>query len=378
MTRSNVMVVSFLLALAQPALAQKANPIRDDLNKVGKDLMKNQKLYRHLLKQSTSLLGSLNKLDEELEDSQNQLQQTQQRMDELEKELENSRIQQQQASVSLDMLKKRLRKRLRILYMQGNIGWLNLLFSSESISEGLQRYDLIQHLAQSDKQLYENVLISRARLAETEKKIEQQRKSLEKTRIQLKKKKENSIMAREEKLRALELVRKKATLHHRALKELKHARARLVELVATMEGKPTKAKGFATWKGRLPMPVATAVVEVGFGREVDTRFKTVTIHTGIDLRAPMHTPVKAVYPGKVVFAKFFQGYGRLVILDHGGGYYTLYAHLAKFEVVKDQRVQQGQNIGTIGDSGSLKGAYLYFEVRKAGKAVDPMEWIKSS
>ncbi len=377
MTGRGLILFLFSFMLCVPEVyAQKTNPIKDDLNKLGKDLKKSQKLYRRLLRQSTSLLGEMGKLDAELEEANKQLQETQARMDELEMELEKSRIQQRQASVSLDLLKKRLKKRLRILYMQGDVGWLNLIFSSESISEGLQRYDLIEHLAKADQQLYENVVISRDRLWETQKKIRQQRKSLEQTRQQLKKKKEAAEAAREEKLSALDLLHKKAVLHHRALKELRHARKSLLELVATMEGKPSSAKGFATWKGRLPSPVDSPVLEVAFGKQIDPRFKTVTIHTGIDLRAPMHSPVKAVYPGKVVFAKVFQGYGRLVILDHGGGYYTLYAHLDQLDVRKGQRIQQGQQVGTVGDSGSLKGAYLYFEVRKGGKAVDPLAWVR--
>ena len=86
--------------------------------------------------------------------------------------------------------------------------------------------------------------------------------------------------------------------------------------------------------------------------------------------------MRAIYPARVVFADVFQGYGRLVILDHGGSYYTLYAHLDSLKAIKGLRVEQGETVGTLGDSGSLKGPYLYFEVRKRGRAVDPERWVR--
>ncbi len=83
----------------------------------------------------------------------------------------------------------------------------------------------------------------------------------------------------------------------------------------------------------------------------------------------------AVAPGKVVFAGWLRGYGNLLILDHGSGYHSLMAHLASVVPTVGAEVQPGEEVGTVGDTGSLKGAYLYFEIRKGGLAVDPAPWF---
>jgi septal ring factor EnvC (AmiA/AmiB activator) len=82
-----------------------------------------------------------------------------------------------------------------------------------------------------------------------------------------------------------------------------------------------------------------------------------------------------VAPGRVVHAGWFKGYGNLIIVDHGGGYHTLVAHLATMRTAMGEDVEAGEVLGTVGDSGSLKGPYLYFELREKGKPVDPRPWL---
>ena len=96
------------------------------------------------------------------------------------------------------------------------------------------------------------------------------------------------------------------------------------------------------------------------------------------VRAPLGTPVRAVWDGKVVHAGWFKGYGNLIILDHGDGIFSLMAHLDQMERSQDEQVHAGDRVGTVGDSGSLKGAYLYFELRDGQKPLDPERWVSRS
>jgi murein DD-endopeptidase MepM/ murein hydrolase activator NlpD len=109
---------------------------------------------------------------------------------------------------------------------------------------------------------------------------------------------------------------------------------------------------------------------------VHPRFGTRTFKNGVDIAAGEGTDVAAVYPGHVVYTGWFKGYGNLIILDHGNDYFTLYAHVADMLVREGDDVKQGQRIGTVGDTGSLAGALLYFEVRYQGKPLDPVEWLR--
>lgn len=353
-----------------------ANPVREDLKHLKRDLNRERRVFSRLQHESTSLLATLQELDAQVEQTDRELVETEQRLAEVERKLADSRRMREQAAESLSALRARLGQRLRQIYVQGELGWLDLIFGADSISEALQGYELAKRLAIADERLARQVARSRDQIVETELRIAQQKRDLEQAREQVEQRRVQAAAARDEQLAAVDLVRRKAGLHRRAVSELNRARGRLSNLVASMEGRAPAAKGFASWRGRLPSPAPGAKLEAGFGKQVDERFGTVTINQGVDLRAPLGTPVKAVYPGKVVFARTFRGYGRLVILDHGGGYYTLYGHLDRIRVAKGDKIGQADPVGTLGQSGSLKGPYLYFEVRRGGQAQDPAGWVK--
>jgi septal ring factor EnvC (AmiA/AmiB activator) len=160
----------------------------------------------------------------------------------------------------------------------------------------------------------------------------------------------------------------------RVIAELEASEKELATMVGDL-APAGAATGFRARKGHLPFP-AKGLVEVGFGKVVNPRFNTVTVQKGIDLRAAEGAEVAAVAEGTVVYAGWLKGYGNLVIIDHGGSYHSLYAHLANTQVEVGTVLEQGVVLGQVGDTGSLKGPYLYFEIRKAGQAIDPQPWLK--
>ncbi|MCY1081101.1 murein hydrolase activator EnvC family protein [Archangium lansingense] len=168
-------------------------------------------------------------------------------------------------------------------------------------------------------------------------------------------------------------IKGEAELARRMVRELEQADADLTRVIQDLNEGPA-ASGFGSLKGKLPFP-SPGVIEVGFGKVVNPRFNTVTVQKGVDIRASAGTPVKAVAEGTVAYAGWMRGYGNLLILDHGGGYHTLVAHLASVSQEVGAQVAAGDVVGEVGDTGSLKGAYLYFEIRRAGQAVDPAPWL---
>jgi septal ring factor EnvC (AmiA/AmiB activator) len=164
-----------------------------------------------------------------------------------------------------------------------------------------------------------------------------------------------------------------ADLVRRVVRELEQADVELTRMLDDLK-EGTTATGFRALKGKLSLPT-TGIIEVGFGKVINPRFNTVTVQKGVDIRAAAGAPVRAVAPGTVVFAGSLRGYGNLLILDHGSGYHSLMAHLASVLPEVGAEIQVGEEVGTVGDTGSLKGAYLYFEIRKSGLAVDPRPWF---
>jgi murein DD-endopeptidase MepM/ murein hydrolase activator NlpD len=105
-------------------------------------------------------------------------------------------------------------------------------------------------------------------------------------------------------------------------------------------------------------------------------FKTKMMHTGMDIRAPRGTPVRAAGPGEVLFAGWLRGYGQVIIIDHGNNLSSVYAHLSSMSVREGAAVKKGQTIGAVGSTGTATGAHLHFEVRVGGDARDPMRYLR--
>lgn len=166
-----------------------------------------------------------------------------------------------------------------------------------------------------------------------------------------------------------------ASRSSRIVKDLEKAETELAALVAELKATQSEL-GLRARKGHLPFPTK-GTIEVGFGKVVNPRFNTVTVQKGVDIRAGAGERVLSVGPGTVVYAGWLKGYGNLVIIDHGGTYHSLYAHLKEAAVEVGVEVEEGEEIASVGDTGSLKGSYLYFEIRKGGQAIDPLPWLEA-
>jgi septal ring factor EnvC (AmiA/AmiB activator) len=185
-------------------------------------------------------------------------------------------------------------------------------------------------------------------------------------------------------------VRDERAYHERMVSELTEASRRLEAFVRELQlkqrqmAKAAPPRGAlkvptvpapAGFRGRLPWPTEGRIA-VPFGAQVHPRFGTRTFRNGVDIEAPDGKAVEAVLPGQVIYTGWFKGYGNLIIIDHGHELYTLYAHVSEIEVKEAEEVRQGQRIGTVGDTGSLAGPRLYFEVRYQGRPQDPEQWLR--
>jgi septal ring factor EnvC (AmiA/AmiB activator) len=161
--------------------------------------------------------------------------------------------------------------------------------------------------------------------------------------------------------------------------ELEEARGRLGELMAQLVAGEEPDTGpvllpMRLFRGGLGWPVS-GDIESRFGKHLHPRFHTVTVQNGLEIEAPLHEPVRAVYDGQVLFASWFQGYGRLLIIGHPNRVHSLYGHLSDISVAKGDVVERGQVVAQVGDTGSLSGPRLYFEIREDGLPVDPEQWL---
>jgi septal ring factor EnvC (AmiA/AmiB activator) len=182
--------------------------------------------------------------------------------------------------------------------------------------------------------------------------------------------------SRSERGRLLARIQVDRAKHEEAIADLERASLDLGRIVDTLGG---SAQGAALdvrkFRGLLDWPSAGRVT-AGFGNTVHPRFRTVVPHPGLDLDAPEGASFSAVFDGRVAFASWLHGYGLTAIVDHGHDVVSIYSHASILLVALGDEVTRTEILGKVGDTGSLRGAYLYFEMREAGKPTNPEEWLR--
>jgi septal ring factor EnvC (AmiA/AmiB activator) len=176
----------------------------------------------------------------------------------------------------------------------------------------------------------------------------------------------------EEQIRRLELNQRSASSE---LDELRERERALERLLATLRDRKrlTGAEDIRAYRGALPWPVEGPVVRE-FGRHYLPKYSTYTVCNGLRFDVPSGAEVSAVFPGQVAYARFFKGYGNMVVIDHGNEVYSLAAGLATIHVRVNQRVDMGLRLGLA--SPHEDGGNIYFEIRVGKKPHDPRRWLR--
>ena len=321
--------------------------------------------------QEQSLLRELERLELEVRLRGEELKEVQLVLARTNSQLDRTARRLAELNASLQRARPLVAARARALYKLGRLSYLRLLLSIESPAAVFQGYRYVTTLARRDNERIAAFRRDLASLAVTRDELTARTREAQALRAET-----------EHKRRALEgdRRRKEAFLNdmvaHKEvqaafLTELEQAEERMGQLLGGLaEGEATLP--LVALKGSLPWPVA-GTVRVPFGRRKHPKFDTYTPQNGIEIAAPIDTPVDAVHEGAVVFADRFLGYGLLVIVDHGSHHLTLYGHLGETTVAVGEHVAAGQSLGTVGPGLGSPG--LYFEVRSQGHPDDPMDWL---
>jgi septal ring factor EnvC (AmiA/AmiB activator) len=226
-------------------------------------------------------------------------------------------------------------------------------------------YNLLKDYSKNLKELR----LREAKLSGLLKRFEQGKKQVlsKETRLRQQKRKKRLMLSS---------IREEQGRYKMMLSELKESSRRLRKIIEESEKAAYIQEGFSKMKRRLPWPV-NGMIALPYGSYLDPQFKTPVFRNGIHFRSKEGEVVKVIFPGKVVFAEWFKGYGRVVIVNHGEGYHTVYANLNDIFLKKGDIIKRGGSIGIVGESGTLSAPGLYFEVRYKGKPLNPLHWLVS-
>ncbi|TKJ33042.1 hypothetical protein CEE39_04530 [bacterium (candidate division B38) B3_B38] len=298
-----------------------------------------------------------------------------------EKEIEKTIVRIEALEKEIDSLRAYIGQMLVNLYKLGRLSYLRVLLSLQSTADFLRGYKYIAILSERDRQKLNQFKMNVLELQESRHKLEEDTRRVKKLKQAAENKRAEIKATKMRKEQLLTNIRQQRDLQLATLKELQESSARLERLVAELvrqrEGALSPGVGLSLnlLRGQLNWPVSSEVT-VPFGSIKHPRFHTYTPHNGVDFAAPEGMAVGAIYDGVVIYADWFRGYGNLLIIDHGYRYWSLYAHLSQFTVKVGERVNRGDVIGMVGETGSLKGPYLYFELRHKSKPLDPLKWLK--
>lgn len=285
-----------------------------------------------------------------------------------------------QLNAKLEEENKSIERTLITLYKFGKLSTFQFMLQTEDISTFISQNKHLTLLAQHQEKIFSNYLdlLNQLKLAEEE--IEEKKKEqINLVNIAKAKKRELDTQERKHKALIMETKQNKK-MHLQTLEELKEREQQLQLLIEKLIKEkisfPILIIPLYEMKGKLPWPIEGQVVTF-YGKEVHPQFKTTTMNNGIEISPPKNTMVaKTIHPGKIVYCDHLQGYGNLIIIDHGMNYHSLYGHCSDFLVKKGDLVKTGQPIALVGDTGSLKGLTLYFEIREKTKPRDPLQWLK--
>lgn len=322
-----------------------------------------------------SVLAELERLDKALVASETRLREVEAQRASLHKELASIETERAVAEVRKAEALQRYSRRLEVLARMPAGARLVLLGGSRSLADYLETTRVLRWIAAHDKSLHRGYVQEAERLARLEASLEARRGQIEALEVEQRQQRDQLAERRQERADLLASVLRTKATAARAGRERRAARRALADMIGKLKPAGRPASRFADNRGRLPWP-ALGRVDVPFGQQIEREFGTVTTQNGCDIRAVAGARVQAVFAGTVVYSDWLRGYGRLVIIDHGEGYHTLYAHLGEETVQRGDSVSQGDEIGTVGDTGSLRGTVLYFEIREKRLPVDPELWLR--
>jgi septal ring factor EnvC (AmiA/AmiB activator) len=276
--------------------------------------------------------------------------------------------------------KQSIEKILVTLYKFGKFSYLDFLLQVEDVSHLISESKNLSLLAQSQNRIVSDYLATLEELQTSKKSLETKKQEVSQL-IQKSKEKRQDYSGQEKKYQSLiqEIDRNKE-MHIKTLGELKDRAEQLQNLVKKIQSEeislPYALVPLYEKKGALSWPLSGRIV-TRFGPTRHRVFNTITQNNGIEISPQKNTVVKAVHIGRVAYADYFEGYGYLVIIDHGLTYFSLYGHLSsEFLVKKGDFIKEGQPIATVGEFGSLKEETLYFEIRYKTDPVNPLQWLK--
>lgn len=354
--------------------ADTINELKDKKKDVERQIDEKKNAIKGIQKQANDVSLEIVELDKKLSLATDELTAVEKEIEQLEKNIEKTQEELIEAEENIEEKQDTFNKRLRVMYKTGNAGYIEILLSSTSISDFLSRQDMLKSIAKHDTELITYMKEQRDIIDARKVELNEQKSKIIVSKDKLEVRKRDLAKA----TRAKEDLMVRLESDHKALeKEIDASN----DLAKEIESKIVKLQintnpysgGTLSW----PVP-GHSRISSPFGYRIHPILKKKKFHSGIDIPAPTGSNVIAGASGIVIHSGSLGGYGKTIMIDHGGGIVTLYAHNSSLIASKGQSVNKGDTVAKIGSTGMSTGPHSHYEVRKNGAYENPVPWLKGN
>ncbi len=379
----SVFILSVFLSLSLPVHVysqEEFSVYKERLEKLQKERERLQKNIKNLDSKKTSILSQLDQIGFEKKLIQNDIAGYTLQMEKANRELTAVQQKIPPLKAKLEKEKKSVSQILVTLYKFGDMSYLDFLFRATDVADLMSESKHLSLLAQYQESIVLSFMQTLTELKDTEERIEAKKQEVSELLTHSRNKKKDLDNQERKNRTFIQKINKDKKTHLETLDELKVRAEQLQKLIDRLikekSSLPFTVIPLYEKKGSLPWPIQGNIVTT-FGIVRHPTFRTATQNNGIEIATQENSEILAIHPGKVVYADYFQGfYGNLIIIDHGLAYYSMYGHCTSFMVRKGEIVVAGQPIAVIGDTGSLKGTALYFQINFKTDPLNPLQWLK--
>ena len=373
-----LLALLLLLVVVLPALVAHADTLSDkqkELDAIKQQMKAAEQKAAQVNQQQKSVTAELSELEKAIDRTSSDLRTIETRLRNTENELKTLTAELAETEARLEERNNQLGHRLRALYERGPISYLEVLFNATTFADFVNRFLLLKTVVNQDVNIYQSVQADKDLVAERKASAEVKRQEIASLREQTSIQKANLESRSASRTQVLTQLNQDKAQAQKAYNELNALAQEVDKIIKELQAKNSTGQGTGTYTW--PTPGFTKITSP-FGWRTHPIFKTQEFHSGIDIGGAniVNKNIVASDGGTVILADYLGGYGKTVIIDHGKGMSTLYAHANTLLVKAGDKVVKGQAIAQVGSTGNSTGPHLHFEVRKNGDRVGPTIYVK--
>lgn len=366
-------VLAMLPLFVSWGFASQADDKRAELNEVQSQMQKMQDRKERARQKAEAASESLEEIQTSLNQLQVQARNLQGKRDALQAKINDNQIKLAQKKAEVEKRKKIYSKRLREIYINGQINYLDVLLGAKDFGDFSSRMYLLQKIISSDIEMLTQLQKAEAEVKARQDQLDAQMKDIKTTQAELEAKRARAKKLKEQRSYMLYKAQEEEQQSQSEYERLLAISENITAMLRNMESGGSSSSG-GGGTGRFIWPCHGTITSY-FGWRTHPVFGTTKYHSGMDIGVDYGTPILAADSGTVIYSGWLGGYGYAVMIDHGSGLVTLYGHNQALNVYEGQYVTKGTCIAYAGSTGYSTGPHCHFEVRLHGEVTEPLNYL---